>query len=79
VAMVLALRATTECAAAMAAIVDVVTAPEPEVVDGPAGRHVTEIVTLAGRRELTPAVNGGSAVGAEAVHAEFRLGPGGQR
>jgi GT2 family glycosyltransferase len=72
-AMVLVLRATTECAAAMAAIVAVVTAPELDALDGPAERHVTDSVAVGGPRALKPAVNGGSAAGAEAPRAELRV------
>jgi hypothetical protein len=72
--MVLALRATTECAAAMAAVIDVVAAPELDAVDALPERHGAEFVAVGGRRALTPAVNGGSAAGAEALRAELRIG-----
>jgi hypothetical protein len=78
-AIVLALRATTECAAAMAAIVGVVTAPELDVPEGMPERHVTDIVAVGGPTALTPAVNGGSAEGAEALRAELRVGRRGDR
>ncbi len=73
-AIVLALRATTECAAAMGAIVDVVTAQELNGLDGLPERNATEAVARESPRALTLAANGGSAAGAEALRAELGLG-----
>ena len=73
-AIVLALRATTECMAAMAAIVDVVTAQEIDRLEALPERHVTEALARGSRRALTAAVDGGSPVGAEALRAEIHFG-----
>jgi O-antigen biosynthesis protein len=78
-ATVLALRATTECMAAMAAIVDAVTAQELDGLDGLPEHNVTEAVARGRRGALTPAMNGGRAAGAEARHAELRVGRRGGR
>jgi GT2 family glycosyltransferase len=78
-AMVLALRATTECMAAMAAIVDVVTAREIDVLKALPERQATEGVPRESRRALPAAVDGGSAVGAEAPRSEIQPGRRGGR
>ena len=78
-AIVLVLRATTECGAAMGAIVDAVTAAEFDGVDGLPEQHVSDVVALGGRRASTPTVNGDSAARAEALHAKLRVGRRGGR
>jgi O-antigen biosynthesis protein len=73
-AIVLTLRATTECAAAMGAIVDVVTAQELNGLDGSLERDGTGAVAREGQRALTPAANGVPRTGAEALRVEPGLG-----
>jgi GT2 family glycosyltransferase len=74
-AIVLALRATTECAAAMGAIVDVVAAHELTGLDTLPERNATEEVARESPRALTlAAANGRSRAGAEALRVESGLG-----
>jgi hypothetical protein len=73
-ALVLAARATRECAAAMAAIVDAVPAAVLDVADAPRERHLADVGALRRSPVLTPAVNGGSATSAEALRAELVIG-----
>jgi hypothetical protein len=74
-AIALALRATTECAAAMGAIVDVVAAHELTGLDGLPERDTTEEVARESPRALTlAAANGRSPAGDEALRAESGLG-----
>jgi hypothetical protein len=74
-AIVLALRATTECAAAMGAIVDAVAAHELTGLDRMPERNATEEVARESPRALTlAAANGHSRAGAEALRGEPDLG-----
>jgi ABC-type multidrug transport system fused ATPase/permease subunit/GT2 family glycosyltransferase len=74
-AIVLALRATTECAAAMGAIANVVAAHELTGLDGLPERNATEEVAGESPRALTlAAADGRSRAGAEALRVESGLG-----
>jgi GT2 family glycosyltransferase len=73
-ALVLVLRATQECAAATAAIVDAIPAALLDVEDTLPERHLADVGMPRPRPALTPAVNGSSMARPEALRAELLVG-----